>query len=277
MLCFNEMGWGFMSIKIVDTTLSSFERKADITLGIKEKVEIAKIIDSIGVFQIEAGIVALGEDEKASIKKIAQLGLKSKISCWNRLDIDDINESMDCNVDIIHISVPVSSAQIEDKLRKNKKWVLENIEKCVRYSLDKGYGVTVGLEDASRAEMNFLIEVCILLQNLGVKRIRYSENIGILYPKRVFYQIRKIKETVPIEIEVHTHNAFGMSIVNSLGAVKAGAEYVDCTVAGLEEKTRNCNFVEFAKIVYDLMGEKVYLNTFNDLVKNEALINEIIR
>lgn len=277
MLCFNEMGWGFMSIKIVDTTLSSFERKADTTLGIKEKVEIAKIIDSIGVFQIEAGIVALGEDEKASIKKIAQLGLKSKISCWNRLDIDDINQSMDCNVDIIHISVPVSSAQIEDKLRKNKKWVLENIEKCVRYSLDNGYGVTVGLEDASRAEMNFLIEVCILLHDLGVKRIRYSESIGILYPKRVFYQIRKVKETVPIDVEVHTHNAFGMSIVNSLGAVKAGAEYVDCTVAGLEEKTRNCNFVEFAKIVYDLMGEKVYLNTFNDLVKNEALINEIIR
>lgn len=271
------MGCGFMSIKIVDTTLSSFERKADITLGIKEKVEIAKIIDSIGVFQIEAGIAALGEDEKASIKKIAKLGLKSKISSWNRLDIDDINESMDCNVDIIHISVPVSSAQIEDKLRKNKKWVLENIEKCVRYSLDKGYEVTVGLEDASRAEMNFLIEVCILLHDLGVKRIRYSENIGILYPKRVFYQIKKIKETVPIEVEVHTHNAFGMSIVNSLGAVKAGAEYVDCTVAGLEEKTRNCNFVEFAKIVYELNGEKVYLNTFNDLVKNEALINGIIR
>lgn len=266
-----------MSIKIVDTTLSSFERKADIRLGIKEKVEIAKVIDSIGVFQIEAGIAALGEDEKASIRKIAQLGLKSKISSWNRLNVNDINESMDCNVDIIHISVPVSSAQIEDKLRKNKKWVLENIEKCVRYSLDKGYEVTVGLEDASRAEMNFLIEVCILLHDLGVKRIRYSENIGILYPKRVFYQIKKIKETVPIEVEVHTHNAFGMSIVNSLGAVKAGAEYVDCTVAGLEEKTRNCNFVEFAKIVYDLKGEKVYLNTFNDLVKNEALINEIIR
>lgn len=265
-----------MSIKIVDTTLRDGEQKAGIALGIKEKVEIAKILNDIGIFQIEAGIAAMGGDEKESIKEIAGLGLKSKISSWNRMNIKDINESIECSVDIIHISVPVSDLQIEEKLKKNKNWVLENIKKCVKYTVDKGYEVTVGLEDASRADVNFLIEICKLLYDMGVKRVRYADTIGILYPRRVFYQINKIREKVPIEIEMHAHNDFGMAIINSLGALKAGAEYVDCTVTGIGERAGNCDFLEFAETIYKLYGEKTYLNKFSDLKKKESIIKKLI-
>ncbi|MCD2348934.1 beta/alpha barrel domain-containing protein [Clostridium guangxiense] len=265
-----------MSIKVVDTTLRDGEQKAGIALGINEKVEIAKILDDMGIFQIEAGIAAMGGDEKESIKKIVKLGLKSKISSWNRMNIKDINESMDCAVDIIHISVPVSNIQIEEKLRKDKNWVLENIKECVQYAVGKGYEVTVGLEDASRADINFLIEVCKLLYNSGIKRIRYADTVGILYPRRVFHQINKIREAVPIEIEIHAHNDFGMAIINSLGALKAGAKYVDCTITGIGERAGNCDFLEFAKTAYELLGEKIYLNKFSELKKKESIIKEII-
>lgn len=265
-----------MSIKVVDTTLRDGEQKAGIALGINEKVQIAKILDDMGIFQIEAGIAAMGGDEKESIRKIVKLGLKSKISSWNRMNIEDINESMDCSVDIIHISVPVSDIQIEDKLKKNKSWILENVEKCVQYAVSKGYEVTVGLEDASRADINFLIEVCRLIYSIGVKRVRYADTVGILYPRRVFHQINKIREAVPIEIEVHAHNDFGMAIINSIGALKAGAKYVDCTITGIGERAGNCDFLEFAKTIYELLGEKVYLNEFSDLKNKENIIKGII-
>ena len=99
--------------KIVDTTLRDGEQMAGVELGFKDKIEFAKIIDSKEVYQIEAGTPAMGGDEKKSIEKLMSLGLSSKISAWNRMSINDINHSIDCGVDIIHISVPISDIQIK--------------------------------------------------------------------------------------------------------------------------------------------------------------------
>lgn len=141
-----------MGIKIIDTTLRDGEQKAGIALSVEEKVEIAKIISEMGVYQIEAGIPAMGGDEKSSVTKIAALGLKSKIAAWNRMSTKDIDISMECGVDIIHISSPVSDLQIKYKLEKDRNWVVENLKKTITYALEKDCEVTVGLEDSSRAD-----------------------------------------------------------------------------------------------------------------------------
>ena len=95
-LCIEKRGGCKLNVNIVDTTLRDGEQKACVALGIKEKVEIAKIINDMGITQIEAGIASMGGDEKTSIEKIVNLNLNSKISSWNRMNIDDINHSMDC-------------------------------------------------------------------------------------------------------------------------------------------------------------------------------------
>lgn len=265
-----------MDINIVDTTLRDGEQKACVALGIDEKMKIARIINDMGVSQIEAGVPAMGGDEKKSIEKIVGLGLKSKISSWNRMDIKDIDESIDCGVDIIHISIPSSDIQIKSKLGKDRSWVMDNIKRCVAYTVDKGFEVTIGLEDASRADINFLIELCQVIFELGVRRIRYADTVGILYPRKIFYHIKKLMQEVPVEIEMHAHNDFGMAIANSLGAAEAGAKFVNCTVTGIGERAGNCDFMKFITVLDKLDGEKISSRSFEDLVRMEQDIRHII-
>ena len=233
--------------RIVDTTLRDGEQMAGVELGFNDKIEFAKIIDATGVYQIEAGTPAMGGEEKKSIEKLMQLGLKSKIAAWNRMNLRDIDHSMDCRVDIIHISVPVSEIQINWKLGKDRMWVTEQMRRSIYYAKEKGFEVVVGFEDASRASFDFLIKLCKEVKILGVERIRYADTVGILYPDKTFKEISEIKQKVDISIEFHGHNDFGMAVANSVAAVMAGADFVDSTFGGIGERAGNCNYVKLIK------------------------------
>ena len=233
--------------KIVDTTLRDGEQMAGLELGFKDKIEFAKIIDSTGVYQIEAGTPAMGGEEKKSIEKLMTLGLKSKVSAWNRMSLTDIDHSIDCGVDIIHVAVPVSDIQMKWKLGKDKIWVVDEMKRSVYYAREKGFQVVVGLEDASRTSMEFLIDICKQIRELGVQRIRYADTVGILYPEKTFKLVTEIKNKVDMSIEFHGHNDFGMAVANSVAAVMAGAEFVDTTFAGIGERAGNCNYVNLRK------------------------------
>lgn len=264
-----------MDIKIVDTTLRDGEQKAGIALSIKDKVQIAKILDEVGIYQIEAGIPSMGGEEKKSIEKIVQLGLKSKISTWNRMSIEDINDSIDCGVDVIHISVPSSDIQIKSKLNKDKHWIVENLRRCISHVKNRSIKVTIGLEDASRADINFLISLCKIVKKEGADRIRYADTVGILFPKRTYEDIRRIKEETGIEIGIHAHNDFGMAIANSISAVKGGAKYVDCTFGGIGERTGNCNFKDFILAAKEMLDYKTKVQA-GDILKAESHIMNIV-
>lgn len=242
-------------INIVDTTLRDGEQKAGIALKIEDKVEIAKILDRSGVYQIEAGIPSMGGDEIKTLQKIMELNLNSKISAWNRMNIDDINSSVDCNVDIIHISIPASDIQITSKLKKDRYWVIEKMKSCIYYAKEKGFEVTLGLEDASRADLEFLVNICSIAFKYGVSRARYADTVGILYPKKIYEHIKNIKKRVDIEIEIHAHNDFGMAIANSIAAVKADASYVNCTFSGIGERAGNCDYSNFIIAYKNIFGD----------------------
>lgn len=238
--------------KIVDTTLRDGEQMAGVELGFDDKIEFAKIIDYTGVYMIEAGTPAMGGEEKSSIQKLVSLGLNSKISAWNRMNVRDIQHSIDCSVDVIHISVPTSDIQIQWKLGQNKIWVKEQMQRCVYFAKEKGFEVIVGFEDASRTSTEYLLELCREARDLGVKQIRYADTVGILYPDKAFREITRIKENVNIAVEFHGHNDFGMAVANSVAAVMAGAEYVDSTFGGIGERAGNCNYVELTNALKEL-------------------------
>lgn len=259
-------------IYIVDTTLRDGEQKAGIALDVNKKIEIAKKLDSLGIYQIEAGIPAMKSNEKKSIKKIVELGLKSRISAWNRMNIKDIKHSIECNVEIIHISVPSSDLQIRAKLNKDRLWVLNHLKKCVCYAKEKGFEVTVGLEDASRADFVFMLQIMETAWVEGASRIRYADTVGILYRERIFQEVSLMQKKIPIDMEIHAHNDLGMAVANSLYAAKAGAEYVNCTIGGLGERAGNCNYMKF------IMAAQKYLGAFDDadLMIIRETENEII-
>lgn len=234
-----------MDIKIVDTTLRDGEQRAGIAFAAESKVKIAKLLDSLGIYQIEAGIPAMGGDEVKGICRIVECGLKSKISVWNRMNVNDIKRSLECEAEIIHVSVPVSDIQINSKLKKSREWILENLKKCIGMIIERGRVVTIGMEDASRADNGFIQQVIAAAKAEGVNRIRYADTVGILRRKHVFDEMKRMKENYEMDIEIHMHNDFGMAVANSVSAVMAGAKFVDCTIGGIGERAGNCDYAQF--------------------------------
>ncbi|MFA5881744.1 MAG: homoaconitate hydratase, partial [Eubacteriales bacterium] len=162
-------------IKIVDTTLRDGEQTAGVVFANREKVRIARLLDEVGVHQIEAGVPVMGGDEKKAIKEIVKLGLKASIMGWNRAVISDIQQSIECGVDAVAISISTSDIHIEHKLQTTREWVLESMIKAVEYAKREGVYISVNAEDASRSEMDFLVQFATEAKNAGANRLRYCD------------------------------------------------------------------------------------------------------
>ena len=242
-------------IVIVDTTLRDGEQTAGVVFANREKVRIAKLLDEIGVPQIEAGVPVMGGDEKEAIRSICKAGLKASIMGWNRPVIRDIEASLQCGVDAVAISISTSDIHIKHKLRSSREWVLEQMVNATHFAKREGMYVSVNAEDASRSELDFLLEFAGAAKEAGADRLRYCDTVGIMEPFTIYEQIKSIKDKVDIEIEMHTHNDFGMATANALAGVKAGAKYVGVTVLGLGERAGNAALEEVVmslKHLYDI-------------------------
>ncbi|WP_176235649.1 homocitrate synthase [Candidatus Hakubella thermalkaliphila] len=231
-------------IKIDDTTLRDGEQTAGVVFANNEKKRIARLLDEIGVHQIEVGIPAMGGDEKKTISDIVKMGLRSSILAWNRAVTSDIQHSLDCGVDAVAISISASDIHIEHKLRKDRQWVLESIKRSVDFAKEHNLYVSVNAEDASRADLEFLEEFALVAKEHGADRLRFCDTLGILDPFRTYQIVRYLKERVNIDIEMHTHNDFGMATANALAGAKAGASYINTTVVGLGERAGNAALEE---------------------------------
>ena len=231
-------------IKIVDTTLRDGEQTAGVVFSKAEKIQIARMLDEIGVHQIEAGIPVMGGDEAEAIKAITKLGLKASIIGWNRAVISDVEASLRCGVDAVAISISTSDIHIQYKLQKTREWVLENMAKATEFAKKEGVYVSVNAEDASRTDMDFLVQFATVAKQAGADRLRYCDTVGIMDPFKMYETIKTLKERVDIPIEMHTHNDFGMATANTLAGIKAGAEFAGVTVNGLGERAGNAALEE---------------------------------
>jgi homocitrate synthase NifV len=202
------------------------------------------MLDDIGVDQIEAGIPVMGGHEKEAIKEICQLGLRASIMGWNRAVIKDIEASLECGVDAVAISISTSDIHIEHKLRSTRKKVLENMIGAAQFAKRHGVYVSVNAEDASRSDPDFLLEFARAAREVGADRLRFCDTVGILDPFTTYEQVKNLIEKAGIDVEMHTHNDFGMATANALAGVRAGAVWVGVTVIGLGERAGNAALEE---------------------------------
>ncbi|MDD4334001.1 MAG: homocitrate synthase [Desulfotomaculaceae bacterium] len=231
-------------IIIVDTTLRDGEQTAGVVFANREKVRIARLLDELGVQQIEAGVPVMGGDEKEAIRAICQTGLKASIMGWNRPVIKDIEASIDCGVDAVAISISTSDIHIKHKLNTTRERVLEQMTQATLFAKKEGMEISVNAEDASRSDMNFLIEFAKAAKEAGADRLRYCDTVGIMEPFLIYERIKEIRQAVNIDIEMHTHNDFGMATANALAGVRAGARHIGVTVLGLGERAGNAALEE---------------------------------
>ncbi len=254
-------------IHMVDTTLRDGEQTAGVVFSNDEKLKIASYLDQIGVDQIEAGIPVMGGFEKDCIKQIVNMGLKASIMAWNRAVIADIKESLECGVDAVAISISTSDIHIQHKLQTTREDVLARMADAVKFAKDNDLYVSVNAEDASRSDMDFLTEFALIGKHAGADRLRFCDTVGTLTPLTTFRYIRTLVDAVGLDVEMHTHNDFGMAAANALSGIYAGANYVGVTVNGLGERAGNACLQEV------IMGLKYLLQV--DSAYNTTLFREV--
>lgn len=248
-------------VDIDDTTLRDGEQTAGVVFANDEKIRIAKLLDEVGVFQIEAGIPTMGGAEKEAVRAIAALDLNCSILAWNRAVVSDIKASIECGVDAVAVSMSASDIHIEHKLRATRDWVLESIKEAVTFAKSHNLYVSVNAEDASRADMEFLLTFARIARDAGADRIRFCDTLGIMDPFNTFMKIKTLIDVVGIDVEMHTHNDFGMATANAIAGVKAGARFVNTTVNGLGERAGNAALEELVMALKYVEGIDLHLNT----------------
>ncbi len=231
-------------VVIDDTTLRDGEQTAGVVFAKAEKTRIARVLSEMGVQQIEAGIPAMGGDELEAIQAIVEMRLPSSIIAWNRAVVSDVRMSLQTGVDAVAVSISASDIHIHTKLKKDREWVLDSVRKSVEFAKSHDLYVSVNAEDASRADPDFLLEFARTAKAVGADRLRYCDTLGVLEPFKTYEAIKQLIEETGLDVEMHTHNDFGMATANALAGIRAGAKFVNTTVGGLGERTGNAALEE---------------------------------
>ncbi|MCX6682054.1 MAG: 2-isopropylmalate synthase [Methanoregula sp.] len=252
-------------VTVFDTTLRDGEQTPGIAFTFEQKLEIARQLSAIGVYQIEAGFPASSKAEKETVSAIKKLGCEAKICGLARMTKADVDACLDCDVDMVHVFIPTSDIQRVHTINKSREEVLAISDKIVRYVRDHIALCMFSAMDATRTDRDYLIEVFQTAADAGATIINVPDTVGVISPSAMKQLITRIAREVDCPIDVHCHNDFGLAVANTIAAVEAGASQVQVTVNGLGERAGNADLAQTVMIM-----ESIY--RINTGIRKERLV-----
>lgn len=231
-------------VEICDVTLRDGEQTPGVSFTAEEKKDIATRLDAVGVEVIEAGFPIVSVHEKEMIRDISRLGLDAKICGLSRACREDIDASLDAEVDMIGLFIAPSDLHLKYKHKKTREEVVANALDQLDYAVDHGLIVRFGAEDASRTDPDILVDIYRQAAEHRATYVTYADTTGCLTPLEVATVMKDIVPRTPIPIAIHAHNDLGCATANTLIAAELGAFQLHTTVNGLGERAGNARLEE---------------------------------
>lgn len=209
-----------------------------------EKLHIARLLDEAGVPELEIGTPVMSAREQADIRALLSQGFLFKATAWARATKADLDACERAGLERINVSFPVSDIQLA-AMGKDAKWLFDQMARILPQASSRFAYVSVGAQDASRANPAILDQLVMGAVAYGAQRIRLADTVGVMNPFTVHGLFSKFVKCYPdIDFEFHGHNDLGMATANSVAALAAGARCVSVTANGLGERCGNAPLEE---------------------------------
>ena len=239
---------------IHDTTLRDGEQQAGVLFTVEEKVEIAKALDRVGVDRIEAGMVAVSEDDRRAIREIVDLGLRSEIWTIVRSLEKDVDYAVECGVVGAGVII-LANEQYCDVFGWTAEEAIDKAVHAATAAKEGGLQTTLLVADSPRMSHERLQLIVTTADSSGAyDAVALMDTFGTLSPVGTAHLVATVREMTHLPIELHPHNDFGLATANALAGLGSGADIIHTSVLGLGERVGNQALEELAVAAPFLYG-----------------------
>jgi len=242
-------------VGLYDTTLRDGEQTVGVVLDPDQKLEIATLLDGLGVDRIEAGFPRVSDDDWQAVAQIAAANLNAEIWGFSRAVPADLEALVELGVRYSVIESPISDLKL-DAIGVPREKMLERITSAMRFAAENGIHAAFFGVDSTRAQPDFYEQVYKSAVEAGAQEVAVVDTLGIASPEAVADLVGRTVEWVGPDVPVHFHghNDFGLATAAAVAAVRAGARWVHGTINGMGERAGNANLGEVALTLHALYG-----------------------
>ncbi|MBN1862724.1 MAG: homocitrate synthase [Dehalococcoidales bacterium] len=276
-------------IYIIDVTNRDGVQTAKLGLSKLEKTLVNMYLNEMGIFQSEFGFPTTRHESlylQANLE-LAEMGVLQpiRLAGWLRAIADDVETAFRLvpNIKHLNLSISTSHQMIEGKFKGKKtqddvkQLMVEATEAAKAHGAES---IGINAEDASRTDLDFLIEFALAAKEHGADRFRYCDTLGYDNPFTIYDTAKKLAEVVGLPIELHCHGDLGMAVANSLagakGVIDGGQDaYINTTINGIGERCGNADLVAVVLAVTKSkdFAERYQLGQPIDLAKSWQIAN----
>ena len=239
-------------IRIFDTTLRDGEQSPGCSMNSKEKIDMSRQLEALGADVVEAGVASASQGDFNSVRAVAKELRHARVTSLSRAlakDIDNTWEALrHARYPRIHLLIPTSDFLLDERLKKSRAEVLEQTAQMVRYAKKLCEDVELSAEDATRSDPAFLIAVFETAIAAGATVVNIPDSAGYALPEEYGNLFRLLRGSVKgaehVAFSSHCHNDLGLAVANTLSAILAGADEVQCTINGIGERAGNAALEE---------------------------------